>query len=53
MQLIGKMFEKIFIQQLTDYYPSQPFIQQISKTGEINKRPVLFVARDSCYIRKN
>ena len=25
MQLIGKMFEKIFIQQLTDYYPSQAF----------------------------
>ena len=25
MQLIGKMFEKIFIQQLTDYYHSPPF----------------------------
>ena len=25
MQLIGKMFEKMFIQQLTDYYPSPPF----------------------------
>ncbi len=28
MQLIGRMFEKMFIQQLTDYYHSPPFIQQ-------------------------
>ena len=42
MQLIGRMFEKMFIQQLMDYYHFPLFIQQISKTGE-NKEEACFI----------